>query len=100
MDGLHREFEWHPGKAASNVRRHDVSFNLAATVFNDPLAASMPDDEHSDHEERWVTIGQAENGWTLVVVHTFRQAAEQAVVRIISARRATSAERKAFESQP
>ena len=53
------EFEWEPAKAASNLRRHGISFELAATVFQDPLMRSIPDEDHSEFEERWITIGQA-----------------------------------------
>lgn len=94
------DFEWDPAKAASNQRRHGVDFELAATVFRDSLMASMPDEEHSDAEERWVTIGEARNGQLLTVCHTFRQAAHQELIRIISARPATRNERRQFESRP
>ena len=93
------EFDWHRGKAARNLRRHGVDFPQAATVFRDPLARSMPDDEHSDVEDRWVTIGQSEDGLLLVVVHTLRQSGDRSLVRIISARSATRRERRAFESK-
>ncbi len=54
-------FEWDAAKAAGNRRKHGVSFDLAATVFRDPLMISIPDEEHSETVERWITIGQAEN---------------------------------------
>jgi uncharacterized DUF497 family protein len=54
-------FAWDAAKAASNHRKHGVSFDLAATVFRDPLMISIPDEEHSENEERWITIGRAEN---------------------------------------
>ena len=53
------DFEWDPAKAASNLRKHGVAFKLAATVFRDTLIRSIPDEEHSDAEERWVTVGEA-----------------------------------------
>lgn len=92
------EFDWHRGKAARNLRRHGVDFPQATTVFRDPLARSMPDEEHSDAEDRWVTIGQSMDGRLLVVVHTLRQSGDRSLVRIISARVATPRERRAFES--
>ncbi|MDT8322454.1 MAG: BrnT family toxin [Xanthomonadales bacterium] len=64
-------FEWDPAKAAGNRRKHGVGFELAATVFRDPLALSCFDEEHSEAEERWVTLGLAGNGRLLAVVHTF-----------------------------
>ena len=91
------EFEWHPGKGASNLRKHGVSFELAATVFGDPLAISMPDEEHSESEERWVTMGEARNVRLIVVCHTFHRYESAWTVRIISARPATRTERQAYE---
>jgi uncharacterized protein len=56
------------------VLKHDgVTFRLASTVLHDPLAITLYDEEHSEFEERWVSIGQAESGQTLVVAHTFVQ---------------------------
>lgn len=63
-------FEWDAAKAASNRRKHGVSFDLAATVFRDPLMISIPDEEHSENEDRWITMGQAEISKLLLVVHT------------------------------
>ena len=97
-DAASLDFEWHPGKAASNLRRHGVAFSQAATVFLDPLARSVPDEEHSVAEDRWVTMGMAEDGRLLVVVHTVRQKDGQALVRIITARVATRRERQTYES--
>ncbi|QGX39334.1 BrnT family toxin [Permianibacter aggregans] len=91
-------FEWDAAKAASNRRKHGISFELAATVFRDPLMLSMFDDEHSEQEERWVTLGKAANQVLVVVVHTWRDEAANAVrIRLISARPATAAERQQYE---
>ena len=80
-------FEWDAAKAVGNRRKHGVSFDLAATVFRDPLMISIPDEEHSETEERWITMGQAENSKLLLVVHTYLEiSANAANVRIISAR--------------
>jgi uncharacterized protein len=78
----------------TNWRKHGVSFRLAATVFRDPLALSRYDFEHSQSEERWITLGQAETGQLAVVVHTFEELAAEARIRIISARYATARERR------
>jgi len=51
-------FEWDAAKAARNRQKHGVSFELAATVFRDPLMVSIPDEEHSETEERWITMGR------------------------------------------
>lgn len=91
--------DWDPVKARSNRLKHGITFDLAATVFDDPLAVSIPDDDHSDSEERWVTMGRAANGTLLVISHTYREVGVSAAdVRIISARRATSHERRQYES--
>ncbi len=93
------EFEWDPAKAASNLRKHRISFELAAMVFLDPLARSRPNGDHSEHEERWVTIGRARDGKLLVVSHTDTcNEADKMSVRIISARPATPDERRQIES--
>ena len=64
-------FEWDPAKAASNLRKHNVSFKLAATVFQDPFMKSIFDRDHSEFEERWITMGQTRDGDLLVVSHTY-----------------------------
>lgn len=92
-------FAWNAVKAARNARKHGVDFELAATVFHDPFARSCYDDDHSEQEERWVTLGQAETGVLLVVIHTFEDIADnEARVRLISARPATAHERQQYES--
>jgi len=87
------EFEWNPGKAALNLEKHGVSFQEAATVFNDPLSVTFPDPDHSVGENRYVIIGISQFGQLLVVAHTDR--GEK--VRIISARKATRQERRFYE---
>jgi uncharacterized protein len=87
------EFEWGPEKAAGNVRRHRVSFNEAATVLDDPLSTTFPDEAHSEGEMRFVTVGVSQRGRLLVVAHTERND----TIRIISARRATRREREFYE---
>lgn len=91
------DFEWDPDKAARNLRKHGVSFELAATVFLDPLSLSMEDDEHG-FGERWITMGLSRENQLLVVIHTFEEeAGNRANVRIISARNATRRERRLYE---
>lgn len=87
-------FEWDGSKAASNLKKHRVSFDEAVTVFYDPLAATFDDTDHSQHENRLITVGYSAQGRLLVVSHVERGEA----VRLISARRATSHERKRHES--
>ena len=91
-------FDWDANKALANWHKHAVSFELAATVLRDPLALSRYDVEHSEVEERWITLGLAETGQLLVVVHTVEElSAQEARVRIISARFATAHERRQYE---
>jgi len=89
------QFEWNPAKAASNLKKHGVSFQEAATVLGDSLAWTFSDSDHSIEEERFLTIGLSETGKLLVVSHTDRGEA----IRIISARKATRRERKYYEKQ-
>ncbi|HKC65520.1 MAG TPA: BrnT family toxin [Pyrinomonadaceae bacterium] len=89
------EFEWNPEKAKSNLRKHRVSFDEAATAFNDILSFTFDDEAHSDVERRYVPLGMSHQGRILVVAHTMR--GEK--VRIISARKATSRERKWYEEE-
>lgn len=98
---LHLEFTWDPAKAASNVTKHGVSFSQAATVLLDTLALTVFDAEHSDFEERWFTLGMSVEGKLLAVSHTYAAIGpDSARVRIISAREATSGERRQYENEP
>lgn len=90
--------EWDPAKAASNLRKHGVSFADAAEVLRDPLALTIFDDDHSEQEERWVTLGQVKGQQLLVVVHTWRDEGDNSIhVRIISARHATAREAQQYQ---
>ena len=91
-------FEWDPIKAKQNSLQHKVSFERAATVFRDVNQLSIFDEDHSDNEDRWLTLGLDRNGILLVVVHTFRETNNLDVsIRIISARKATRREIKQYE---
>lgn len=75
------------------MRKHGVRFDRAAEVFLDPLAVSIPDEEHSETEERWVTMGRDGYGRVLVLVHTYSEVSvEESRIRIISARKSTKRE--------
>jgi uncharacterized DUF497 family protein len=87
------EWAWDPRKDAANRAKHGVSFELAAEVFNDPLHLSAPD-PHPDGD-RWTTLGRV-GPVTLLVVHTLQEP-DLASGRIVSARRATSHERRTYE---
>lgn len=81
-------FEWDPGKAAGNLRKHGIDFEPAAAVFLDPLQLTLFDDSHSEgNAQRWIILGQVETGTLLVVVHTHRDINdEEVLIRLLSAR--------------
>jgi len=83
-------FEWDPAKAASNIRKHLISFEGAKAVFFDDFAVQFFDDEQSVREDRFIMLGMRSTARLLVVCHCER--AEGDVIRIISARKATRAE--------
>ena len=85
-------FEWDPNKASKNVEKHQVSFEEAATVFDDLMFITVIDDEHSFDEERYITIGLSNEGRLLMVAHTDRKSR----IRIISARKATAKEEQFY----
>lgn len=89
------EFEWDANKAASNFRKHGVSFEEAATTFGDFLSITVRDPDHSDQEARFLTVGESIRGRLLIVAHTEENAERR--IRIISARELTARERKAYE---
>jgi uncharacterized DUF497 family protein len=91
-------FEWDPGKAASNLRKHSVSFETAVRVFSDPYAL-VEQDRIENGEERWQTIGVFEGVAMLIVAHTVGEQDDIQVIRIISARRANRKERKRYEEE-
>lgn len=89
-------FEWDPDKAASNLRRHGVSFEEAATAFADPHGLIVPDPRHSVQEDRAVLLGYSGSQRLLAVMFTERGDR----IRVISARTATPRERHAYEEAP
>ena len=91
-------FEWDPAKAASNLRKHGVSFQTAVRVFTDPYAL-VEQDLIENGEERWQTIGVVEGVVMLMVAHTVDEEGDIEVIRIISARRANRKERRRYEEE-
>lgn len=87
-------FEWDSKKAASNVKKHGVTFDEATTVFGDPLAVIFDDEDHSHDEFREIIVGHSILGQLLLVSFTER---DKMVVRIINARKATRRERNDYE---
>ena len=88
-------FEWDEVKNRRNLRKHKISFESAKLVFDDPQALADRDRE-VDNEERWQTVGSIDGSITVVVAYTFREEAGDEVIRIISARKASPAERRAY----
>ena len=90
-------FEWDEKKNLLNRTKHRVWFEEAQSVFDDPHARVFFDSDHSDHEDRFIIIGQDSATRLLIVVHCYRQADE--AVRILSARKATRKEAKTYEER-
>jgi len=88
-------YEWDREKATANFQKHKVSFAEAASVFLDPLALTFADPDHSDEEDREITIGWSSKQRVLFVSHCERGDR----IRIISARRSTRKERLHYEQR-
>ncbi len=88
------EFEWDPVKAAANAKKHGVDFTEAMTVFGDPLELTIGDPDHSEDEQRFLSIGMSTAARLLIVGYTERAGR----TRIIHAREASAQERKDYES--
>ena len=84
------KFEWDLTKATANLKKHQVSFDEAKSVFYDEFAVQFFDEEHSSNEERFLMLGMSSNARLLLVCHCEREHGE--VIRIISARKATKRE--------
>lgn len=92
------EFEWDVNKARSNLAKHKVGFDEAATIFIDPFLLTYPDEIHSDKEERLISIGVSKNERLLLVVHLEKLATMDFIlIRIVSCRKATPSERRLYE---
>jgi uncharacterized DUF497 family protein len=88
-----RGFEWDEAKAKSNVRKHRVSFEESVTVFDDSMSVTLDDPDHSEQEDRFLTIGCSNRGRVLVVCHCDRPDR----IRIINSRMANGRERRYYE---
>ena len=89
------KFEWEASKAASNIQKHGVTFEEARTVFFDERARLINDPDHSESEERFILLGFSSSLRVIVVCHCYRSGGN--VIRIISARKATATEKKAYD---
>ena len=88
-------FDWDTGKSLANKRKHRISFEEAQTVFYDEEALLRDDPDHSDNEDRFILLGISSALRILVVCHCYRTA--DAVIRIISARKANRSEAREYE---
>ena len=86
-------FQWDDRKAATNLRKHGIAFEEAATIFGDPLLLTLSDHQHSNGEERFFSIGRSIRDRLIAVAHT----EDGNTIRIISARRATAKETGIYE---
>ena len=91
------QFEWDTTKAASNLKKHGISFDEAKSVFYDEFAVQFFDEEHSTSEERFLLLGMSTGGRFLLVCHCERE--EGNLIRIISARKATKTESTFYGSE-
>ncbi len=87
-------FEWDERKSRANHKKHGISFEEARTSFLDENARALPDDEHSESEERFVLLGMSTSLRVLVVCHCYRRRNE--IIRIISARKANRDEQAQY----
>lgn len=99
MDEHQFQFEWDEGKAAANLRKHGISFELA--IFGDPRILTLADTTHGEPEERWFSIGLASNGVPMSVAYLWTDMGAGLIkIRLITARRATATEIRTYtESQ-
>ncbi len=88
------KFEWDDSKNEINMYKHNVSFEEAATVFDDDNAIILDDPDHSTYEQRFIILGFSTEGNLLMVCHCERHNAD--VIRLISARKATKPEQKQY----
>lgn len=91
------EFTWNPAKAATNKRKHGVSFSEAQTVFYDDEALLLDDPDHSKTEDRFVLLGLSASLRVLLVVHSYEDRDD--TIRMISARKATPTERSIYDKR-
>jgi len=92
------KFEWDTSKATSNKRKHGVTFEEAQSVFYDDFAIQFFDDEHSELEDRFLLLGHSNQSRILLICHCEKESGN--LIRIISARKATTKERKLYIGEP
>ena len=90
------EFEWDPVKDKANIKKHGVAFSDAALIFADSNMMTLYDKEHSQEEERYLSLGRTPKGQVLLVSHTLRKSGNEEMIRIISARTADKDEEAVY----
>ena len=91
------EFEWDDDKDESNLKKHDIRFSEAVTIWSDASALEIHDPDHSEQEERWIRLGYSNKARILVVVYCEKIEGDR--IRIVSARKATPNEEKKYHSR-
>lgn len=92
-------FDWDEDKARRNRVAHKISFDEARTIFNDLFLVTFPDEYHSHQDERFISIGTSLKNRIILVVHTEGEENGVIVIRVISARKATTSERRVYEEK-
>ena len=95
MSQQYDKFIWDTGKYLKNYQKHGVTFDEATTVFRDDRAVYLADEAHSDNEDRYIVIGLSSAANMLMVCHCYRNG--DSTIRIISARKATTAETRMYD---
>ena len=90
-------FEWDSNKNETNIKKHGISFEEAKMVFDDPFHMAVLDKRFNYFEERWITVGKIPEKGLVVAAHIYFDKDDEEVIRIISARKATPAERRQYE---
>ncbi|RLA13355.1 MAG: BrnT family toxin [Gammaproteobacteria bacterium] len=90
-------FEWDAFKAASNERKHGVTFEEAKSVFYDDFAIQFFDDQNSELEDRFLLLGHSNQSRILLICHCEQESSDR--IRIISARKATAKEQKLYKGE-
>ncbi len=93
------KYEWDESKSKANRKKHGISFEEAAEIFDDPFHISILDKRFDYFDERWITIGLTKNGKVTIVGHLYYLTEEgEEITRVITARKATKKERDQYEN--
>lgn len=92
-------FDWDESKARQNRINHKITFDEARTAFNDPFLITFPDERHSHHEQRFISMGTSGKNRVILIVHSEFEEGGAIIVRFINARKATRAERELYEKR-